>query len=176
MKPTNNYLEVAYKHRARILEMAEHMGAMEPDEVRSEVYLRCLRQSNSDRVDKPLPWLRQVTRYTIYSLYRRSARNQAISIDQDLDQLVHEGTLDESSNVSERKESIERVRELVNELPCSNREIVVACWLDEEAVSDFAKRKQIPIETCRTRLKRARVLLRNNPRLKALANVYPDCN
>jgi RNA polymerase sigma factor (sigma-70 family) len=127
-------------------------------------YLALARKAGTIRVDESLgPWLRRVAKRTARRLRRSSSRAPS-SMD------VWQEPTEEPIDV-ERSEAVAIVREEVERLPERLREAVQLCYVSGLTHEEAARALRLPLGTLKTRLLRAREVLRDRLVRRGLAPV-----
>ena len=164
------FAELFARHQRAIYRYATYMcGPDAGDDVVQETFLVVLRQRN--RHDSP----RCAVIAYLLGVARRLARTR-LQGESFLEELGH--SLDANAAAAPpialddlmRVETIDEVRAAVQSLPAVYREVTILCELQEMDYASAADALQCPIGTVRSRLHRARQLLRAK-----LAGVQPDC-
>lgn len=134
------------------------------DEVTQEVFLFFLRNSKSFDAGKGelSPWLMGVARNRTMKVIERDRRYIAVEV-AELDAGSCEDTLADLAH----GETLESLRAAVLALPPHFREVVVLCDLEEMSYEQAAVMMECAIGTVRSRLHRARSLLRERLSVKA---------
>ena len=147
-------LEELLAHRAWVRRVARALLLDESraDDLEQEAWLRALR---GPAVRSPKAWLGTVLRNAASNLRRGETRRRE-----------HESATPPASpppspaDLLERAEVVERVARAVRELEDPHRTVVLLRYFEDLAPPEVASRLGVPVETVRTRLKRALVLLR----------------
>jgi RNA polymerase sigma-70 factor (ECF subfamily) len=158
------------RHQGAIYRFALRMSgsAATAEDVTQEVFLLLIRNPGRFRPDLgTLPaYLLGVARHLVLRRLDRKARQVALEDEpRALEAAGAAGDL-------ERRHQIETVRRAVSGLPARYREVVALCELEELSYEDAARALDCPVGTVRSRLNRARALLK--AKLKA-ANARTGC-
>lgn len=145
------------RHGAALLRFAAAMLASRQaaEDVVHDTFVELLRRPERfDAGRGPLAaYLYGIARHRATRVARMSLREMPLEDEQD------EGDEEEGLSLTERAQTIERVRAAVHDLPLVHREIVALCDLEELPYATVAAILDCPIGTVRSRLHRARALL-----------------
>jgi RNA polymerase sigma-70 factor (ECF subfamily) len=134
----------------------------EAEHVVQDTFIRAMRALKRVRTDQPLkPWLLRITLNLCRTLHHK---RRALTFSD----LTPEGAaeielMDESPlphDWAERQEIAERVRRAVAELPPAYRVVLTLRYNEELSYEDIARILELPLNTVRTHLFRAKALLR----------------
>ena len=146
------------KHQGAVYRFALRMSGAEAvaEEVTQEVFLLLIRDPDRFRAELgALPaFLIGVARRFVLRRFERDGRQVALE-----DEPEAQETAGPSQDF-ERRNQIEVVRRAVSGLPVRYREVVVLCELGETSYEDAARALGCPVGTVRSRLNRARALLK----------------
>jgi RNA polymerase sigma-70 factor (ECF subfamily) len=138
------------------------------EEVTQEVFLALLR--HTDRFDPGRSalstWLCSIARNQLSKYFERNTRYQSVEEDETFDPPSFE---DSPALLLTRKEAVEAVRQGIDTLPVSLKEVLLLCEFEEMTYEQAGAILSIPIGTVRSRLHRAK--LRLQPLLRPMASV-----
>jgi len=126
------------------------------DDLFQEVLIKVHRAAPSYQPSRPLkPWLFTIVANTVRSHFRRPSPPMVVA--------------DEAQPVVDRAPGVEAtaaarqtlawLEHAIGELPLMQREVVILCCVEEMGQADVATALQIPVNTVKTHLRRARIAL-----------------
>lgn len=126
----------------------------EADELAQETWLVALRQAPG-AVQRPRSWLAGVLRSLAFTRRRAESRRRIRAVDAEPREDAHS-----ADREAEELESQQRVVATVLELLPPLRDVILLRYYRGQRLAEIALRTGVPLETVRTRLKRAQQLLR----------------
>jgi RNA polymerase sigma factor (sigma-70 family) len=128
---------------------------VEAEDVVQDAYVRALRFFPSLRSDDARAWLLAIVRNTFYSrVSKRPGQPAMAPWDREADD--RPGDDPDPEALVLRQQTVERVREALEQLPVDFREVIVLREIEGLAYKEIAAIVQIPIGTVMSRLSRAR--------------------
>jgi RNA polymerase sigma factor (sigma-70 family) len=112
-------------------------------------------------------WLFKILKNSFINEFRRQQKQPATVDYQDVEQVYNSDDVDEDYTVDMRSESVQdmigdEVTNAINALPVDFRTVIILCDLEDFTYEEMAKILDIPIGTVRSRLHRARSILKND--------------
>lgn len=157
--------------RSRILDLARRNRRMDPEELYHRVAFSCWRQCEKlSAVGCPQAWVIKIANREIVNCWRRD--RHYVSLPEGFDAVARPNGsgVQDPFEESARHEAAHLLREQISRLPLIYREVLTAVSLGGQSLADFANSRGYPLDTCKTRYRRALDLLRRDPRLCALWN------
>lgn len=134
----------------------------EAEQVVQEAFIRALGALNRVRTDQPLkPWLLQITLNlcrTVHAHRRPLTFTELTPLEADTFDVVDDSPLPQEW--AERSETREWVRRAIAELPAAYRAVLTLRYTEDLSYEDIARVLELPINTVRTHLFRAKEQLR----------------
>ncbi len=126
------------------------------DDMFQEIFLKVHSNAFSFNEDRSLePWLFTIVANAARSYFRSAARKD--SRNQELQEFESDDY--SAHDVSEARETQRWLEAQIRELPLEQREVLVLCCFDDLKQSDAAEALEIPLNTLKTRLRRAKATL-----------------
>ena len=144
------HLDDAY-NLARHLMRNDH----DAEDVVQEAYLRAFRYFHAFRGERPRAWLLAIVRHTAFNLRRRD-RMAALTLEFNDNQHSDPASDAGPARDLDRRESADRVREALEELPPRFREVLVLREMQDLSYEEIGRIIRAPIGTVMSRLSRAR--------------------
>ncbi len=126
------------------------------EEAVQETFLRLIRQPGG--LDPAKGSLESYLYGILRNVTRQALRAQFVALDEDYDEAA---TVDDPMVVLDRSQAQERLGAAILTLPGHYREVLVLCDLEEWSYETAAATLGCPVGTVRSRLNRARALLRS---------------
>ncbi len=146
--------------RARVFGYLTRCGVpiADRDDLFQEVFLRVHRSDAAQREGAPAPWIMAITVNVVRSHFRKvSVRNVVL-----LEASPEEGVASSDTGPERAlsaKQTATWLEEAMLRLPLEQREALILCAVDGLEVAEAAEALSIPIDTVKTRLRRARLAL-----------------
>jgi RNA polymerase sigma-70 factor (ECF subfamily) len=131
-----------------------------------DTYTKAFRFINSfERGTNAKAWLFKILKNSFINEFRRQQKLPATVDYQDVEQVYNSDEVDEDYTVDLRSESVQdmigdEVTNAINSLPVDFRTVIILCDLEDFTYEEMAKILDIPIGTVRSRLHRARSILK----------------
>jgi len=127
------------------------------EEAVQETFLRLIRQPGG--LDPAKGSIESYLYGILRNVTRQALRSQFVALDEDYDEPA--GSVDDPLVALDRSQANARLGEAILALPGHYREVLVLCDLEEWSYESTAATLGCPVGTVRSRLNRARGLLRN---------------
>jgi RNA polymerase sigma-70 factor (ECF subfamily) len=121
-------------------------------------------------------WYLTIVKNLFLDALRRPSPRLTVSLDQPVGNDERESLADALADGKpgpleqmERRELIEATRQSLDALNESHRAVLILCDIEGMRYEDAARRLRLPLGTMRSRLFRARAVLRRDPRLRCIA-------
>jgi RNA polymerase sigma factor (sigma-70 family) len=131
-----------------------------------DTYTKAFRFINSfERGTNAKAWLFKILKNSFINEFRRQQKLPTTVDYQDVEQVYNSDEVDEDYTVDMRSESVQdligdEVTNAINSLPVDFRTVIILCDLEDFTYEEMAKILDIPIGTVRSRLHRARTILK----------------
>ena len=160
-KELYRYLVSRYKNLVFSLLMRQISNPSIAEEIAQETFINAFTKINTFRGESAFStWLARIA-LNQSNNYFKSRRFKNMKATESFDLKKHQ-TLDKSpEDIQEEKEKLEQFRDCLSKLNSRFREIIVLCGLEEKAYQDVASELDIPVGTVRSRLNKARLLLKD---------------
>ena len=137
---------------------------VDADQAAQEVFMVVLRRIHTVNNENAFPtWLFAVTR-RVLAQHRRHVWGTRWAADSNLDHFADARLQDDP----ERRETIQVVWSIIDELPDELREVLVLCDLEDRSDPEAANLLGLPIGTTKSRLRRARQLFKRRAKSAGL--------
>jgi len=154
------YLPLIFRYLLRLTS-----SPRDAEDLVQETFIRAWKNIRRFNLEKPLrPWLLRIARNIAYDLLRRRKVFSFSSLSE-IEQYKISLISDEGLSLqekAERNEKIILVARIFAKLTDADREILVLRYFEDLTVKEIAVVLNLPYETVRTRLRRARVAFRNS--------------
>lgn len=155
-----------YAHTVQAFISLRISGDEDASEVFADTWLGCWRSSKTFRADsRVLTWILGIARRQIYMKRRKPKPPDQIDL-VELDSITDDHP--EPGELVNKELAMETIREKIDALPKEMAYTVTLAWLHELSYPEIASLLDIPVGTVKSRLARARRILR--PQLTALAS------
>jgi RNA polymerase sigma-70 factor (ECF subfamily) len=135
------------------------MDAATCDDLFQEIFLKIHRSAHTHQPDRPLkPWIFTVAANTVRSYFRKKKIPVVPEEHAPLEGLPDD-ELDSGQAVVEAKETAAWLEENLRKLPTMQRQVVILCCIEHMAQKDVAEVLELPVNTVKTHLRRARITL-----------------
>ncbi len=155
------YLDSAYNFAYKLT-----LDEDEAKDLVQDTYMKAFRFINSfERGTNAKAWLFKILKNSFINEFRRRQKQPATVDYQEVEQVYNSDDVDEDYTVDLRSESVQdmigdEVTNAINALPIDFRTVIILCDLEDFTYEEMAKILDIPIGTVRSRLHRARSILK----------------
>lgn len=156
----NAFAEILTLYRGLVFSYIVRCGVASKarEDVFQEVFLKVHQSAGSYEADKPFePWLYAITANAVRSYFRREAVRKKV-FDDHAEEPAADSAPDGEALTYARQTSIWLEQQL-GKLPLAQREAVLLCCVDQLSQKDAAEILNIPLNTLKTNLRRARAEL-----------------
>jgi len=155
--PRGSFEEVVLPHLDAAFNYARWLtkSDADADDVVQDAYVRAYRFFSSLRGEDARAWLLTIVRNTWYGRFPRRASSAPAEVFDEMKDDRPDDGLDPEALLMQRQ-TVERVRRAVDELPVDYREVIVLRELEGMSYKEIAAVAGIPIGTVMSRLARAR--------------------
>jgi len=151
--------EIVRRHQKRVYNLAYRMlrNPEDAEDITQDAFLSALAHLSQIRRDASLgAWICRIAANLCLARIRSSGRAREVPLEASLSSLADAETGDEWS----RRHLVGETREAIARLPPKYRLAVVACYLEGRSYQEAARIAGVPVRTLKTRLYRARAMLR----------------
>jgi RNA polymerase sigma-70 factor (ECF subfamily) len=154
-----------YKHRIHWI-VRRMVGSEEDEDLTQEIFLRVYRALPGFRRHGSFStWIYKIARnLCISELRRRERRGEHLSLDDMREERVHAllpESQDDLDQQIERRDTSERVQQLIRRLPTHYRLVLTLFYLNQLRYEEIAEIMEIPLGTVKTYIHRAKLCLRD---------------
>lgn len=153
------FCELVQQYRKQVYSYLIRCGvpAGERDDLFQEVFLKIHRAAHTYQKSKPFePWFYRIVCNTVRSFFRK----KSLSVVSDTADADLEDSRQESlDSIVEAKETSVWLEHAIQQLPFNQRETLVLCCLKSLSQQDAAMALDMPLNTLKTNLRRARAAL-----------------
>jgi RNA polymerase sigma-70 factor (ECF subfamily) len=154
------FSKLIQKYRRPVYGYLFHCGVPEPDrdDLFQEIFVRVHERARSYDPSRPLhPWLFTVVANAVRTYFRKQSRRLYFFSGPPSEE-VKDGAPDGEALLSER-ETADWLERAIQALPLSQREVLVLATLENLPLNDIASILELPLNTVKTQLRRARLRL-----------------
>lgn len=129
------------------------------DDLFQQIFEKVHRASARGMPNGPVrPWLFAIAANTVRDAYRRAKVRSIVHLDEDAG-AQEPATLTQPDVAAERAEELTFLDREIAKLPIEHREALLLCTVEGLPLADAAEALEIPVNTLKTRLRRARLAL-----------------
>lgn len=146
--------------RARVFGYLTRCGVplADRDDLFQEVFLRVHRSDAAQREGAPAPWIMAITVNVVRSHFRKASVRSVIVLEGHSEERVASEDAGPERALS-AKQTASWLEAAMLKLPLEQREALILCAVDGLEMSDAAAALDVPVDTVKTRLRRARLAL-----------------
>ena len=127
------------------------------DDLFQEVFAAVHRAAASYSAERPIqPWLFTIVANLVRSHYRKARVREVVLLPTDL---PYDGAAPDSHQLAEARETAAWLEKAIAALPFAQREVVALCCVEQLPQEDVAELLELPVNTVKTHLRRARMAL-----------------
>lgn len=128
------------------------------DDLFQEIFLKIHKGAASYQAERPLkPWIFAIAANTVRSWFRK--KKIPMVSDEEAQIAEIEDDAPDSEQVAEAMETVEWLEGALGRLPPMQRQVVILCCIERMEQKDVAAVLEIPVNTVKTHLRRARIAL-----------------
>lgn len=154
----NDYLSLVYRYLVRLTGDAQLA-----EDLSQETFIRVWKNIYRFEIDKPFkPWLMRIARNTAYDALKKRKIIPFSKLSTEELEFIDsiKDTQPAPSELAQQGEVATHVNETLTKLTDTEKEVLVLHYLEEMPVTEIASFLKVPVETVRTRLRRARQAFR----------------
>ncbi|MFH1076378.1 MAG: RNA polymerase sigma factor [Pseudomonadota bacterium] len=157
---TNAFPQLVGLFRARVYSYLSRCGinAQTRDDIFQEVFIKIHIAAATYNSDLPLdPWVFTIVANTVRTHYRKERVREMVKEDQYVQE--HEALDNTQQDILEAAQTARWLNKAIQTLPFQQRETLALCSLENMSHSEAATALNIPVNTVKTNLRRARMSL-----------------